>query len=124
MADINNVNLTGRLTKDPNMNTTATGMAITKVSIAVNEYVKKDKEERPNFFDLTLFGKQAEFVKNYISKGDLVSISGSLRQERWRNKEGDNRNKVVINVDKIVKMSVIKANTQEENTNNNDDFWG
>ena len=85
MNDMNIVAINGRLTKDAEIKYTSGGMAIATLSLASNRSVKKnDKwEDEANFFECTMFGKSAEAVKQYLTKGQQVSISGELRQERW-----------------------------------------
>ena len=99
MKDINTVVLTGRITKDPELKYTSGGTAIMSFSLAVN-YSKKQGEQwvdEVSFFDCNYFGKAAESVKQYMTKGQMVAIEGELRQERWE-KDGLARSKVVINV--------------------------
>ena len=102
MNDMNIVAINGRLTKDAEIKYTSGGMAIATLSLASNRSVKKgDKwEDEANFFDCTMFGKSAEAVKQYLTKGQQVSISGELRQERWE-KDGQSRSRVTIIVNHL-----------------------
>jgi len=97
MADINNVILLGRLTRDAELKYTAGGQAVAKFSIAVNRKKKNGDqwEDEANFFDIVLWGRQAESLKQYLVKGKQVGIEGELRQDRWQ-QEGQNRSKVEI----------------------------
>jgi single-strand DNA-binding protein len=97
MADINNVTIVGRLTRDGELRYSNTGMAIMKLGIAVNTR-KKDGDQwvdEANFFDVTLFGKLGESLSSYLTKGKQVGIEGSLRQERWE-QDGQARTRVSI----------------------------
>ena len=102
MNDMNIVAINGRLTKDAELKYTSGGMAIATFSLASNRSVKKgDKwEDEANFFDCTMFGKSAEAVKQYLTKGQQVSISGELRQERWE-KDGQKQSRVTIIVNHL-----------------------
>ena len=102
MNDMNIVAINGRLTKDAELKYTSGGMAIATLSLASNRSVKKnDKwEDEANFFDCTMFGKSAEAVKQYLTKGQQVSISGELRQERWE-KDGQKNSRVTIIVNHL-----------------------
>lgn len=100
--DINNSILVGRLTKDAELSYTNAGTAICRMSIAVNESVKKDGEwvDDVSFFDLNLWGSRAECLEPYLKKGQQLIAEGRLRQERWEN-EGQKRSKVILNIRKI-----------------------
>ncbi len=103
MTDVNVVVLVGRLTRNIELKYLTSGTAVGNFSIACSEDVKQgDKwEEKAHFFDCVLWGKRAESLKQYLTKGKQVALGGRLRQETWQNKEGQNRSKVVINVDKL-----------------------
>ena len=97
MADINHVVLIGRLTRDADLKYTASGIAVSKFCIAVNRRKKNGDqwEDEANFFDIVLWGRQAESLNQYLLKGKPVGIDGELRQERWQ-QDGINRSKVEI----------------------------
>lgn len=98
MADINRVILIGRLTKDIEVKYTGNGMAIGNGTIAIDRSVKKDGEwmKEANFFDFAVFGKQAENLKAYMTKGKQIGIDGFLKQDRWIDQEGHNRSKTSV----------------------------
>ena len=96
---MNNLSLIGRLTRDAELKYTAGGMAVAEFALAVNERRKKGEEwvDEANFFDCTLFGKRAEALQRYLIKGKQLGVAGSLRQDRWQDKEtGANRSKIRI----------------------------
>ena len=96
-TDINSAVLVGRLTRDMELKTTNSGFSIGNISIAVNS-TKKDGDqwvEEVNFFDITLLGRRAESLQQYLNKGQQISVSGSLKQERWE-QDGNKRSRVVI----------------------------
>ena len=101
-SDINKVFLVGRLTRDAELKYTNTGTAVSKFSLAVNRSKRSGDQwsEEANFFDLTLWGKQAEAVNQYLTKGKQVAIEGELRQNRWE-QDGQKRSKVEIHVNHL-----------------------
>jgi len=100
--DTNSVVLVGRLTRDSEMRYTNGGMAICKFSIAVNHNKRSGEQwtEEASFFDVTMFGKMAEAIQQYLMKGKQVADQGKLRQDRWE-QEGQSRSKVVIIADNV-----------------------
>ncbi len=73
---------------------------VAEFSLAVNRKVK-DREE-VSFFDVTAYGRQAETLVKYLHKGDPLLVEGKLRQERWQTREGQNRSRVVIDLDSFM----------------------
>lgn len=105
---INRVEITGNLTRDPELRTTQSGTPVLQFGVAVNERVKQGDEwiDRPNFLDCVMFGKRAESVSNFISKGSKVAVEGKLRWSQWEDKNGGGkRSRVEIIVDEIEFMS-------------------
>ena len=81
--DMNSVNLTGRLTADPELRYTADGKSVVNMRIAVN-----GRNERVDFIDITVWGKPAESVAEHKTKGDQVAISGRLTTSDWTDDDG------------------------------------
>lgn len=100
--DLNRVILVGRLTRDAELQYTNTGWAIAKMGMAVNRRRKQGDQwvDEANFFDVTLFGKRAESLSQYLSKGTQLAVEGQLRQERWE-QDGMKRSKVTIEATNI-----------------------
>jgi len=100
--DLNCVFIVGRLTRDMELKYTSGGMAIGRFSLAVNRKKKSGEQwvDEASFFDVTCFGKTAENLKQYMTKGKQVGVDGSLHQNRW-GKDGQNMSRVVINADNI-----------------------
>ena len=98
MADINTATLIGRLTRDEELKYTPSGAAVGNISIAINRKVKKGQEwvDEANYFDVVFFGKQAEGLKQFLTKGKQVGVTGFLKQERWTDQNGQNRSAVKI----------------------------
>ncbi len=101
--DINNVLLIGRLTKDPEIRYTKSGLAVCPFSIAVNGKAKRDEssDNEVSFFDIVSFGPTAENCHKYLQKGRQVAVGGYLRQNRWEDQNGQKRYKIEIIADKI-----------------------
>ena len=106
---INRVCISGNLTRDPELRSTNSGMAILKMGIAVNDRRKNAQsgewEDVPNFFDVVMFGSRGESVSRFLSKGSKVAIEGKLRWSQWETADGDKRSKVEIVVDDIEFLS-------------------
>lgn len=102
MADINSVVLVGRLTRNAELKYTNTGMAISKISLAINRRWKKDDQwvDEVNYFDVTIWGKTAESLQPYLLKGKQIGVEGELRQSRWE-QDGKTHSKVEINANNV-----------------------
>lgn len=115
---INCVVISGNLTRDPELRTTASGMAVLSLGVAVNDRKKNQQtgewEDYANFVDCTMFGNRAESVSHYLSKGSKVTIQGKLRYSSWE-KDGQKRSKIEVMVDDIEFMS--KSNDQQQGGN-------
>ena len=85
---MNNIILTGRLTKDVEMRyIPVTGTPVATFTLAVQrDYIKKDGTRDVDFIPVEVIGKVAEFCKNYLSKGRLVAVQGSIRVDRYQDK--------------------------------------
>jgi single-strand DNA-binding protein len=98
MANYNKVILMGNLTRDPELRYTPNGTAVANMSLAVNRRYKVNEEwkEETDFFDIVVFGKQAENCSEYLKKGRPVLVDGRLQQRRWETDEGQKRSKVEV----------------------------
>ncbi len=86
---LNRTLLVGRLTKDPDFRTTPSGVEVATFTLAVNRNFKsKDGESQADFINCVVFKKQAENVKNYLSKGSLAGVDGRLQSRSYENQEG------------------------------------
>lgn len=100
MANVNQVNLIGRLTRDPELRYIQSGTAVTEISIAINkEWFDKAtnaKKKKVTFVDVTCWAKTAEAVCQYMSKGREIFISGELELDQWETPDGDKRSKLKV----------------------------
>ncbi|MBI2891030.1 MAG: single-stranded DNA-binding protein [Nitrospirae bacterium] len=102
MASYSKVILIGNLTRAPELRFSAGGTAVAKLGVAVNHRFKKNDQtvDEASFFDVVVFGKQAEVCSEYLGKGRSVLVEGRLRQQRWE-KDGQKRSKVEIVADRV-----------------------
>lgn len=85
----NRIILMGRLTKDPEMRTTQSGISMCRFSIAVDrQYAKQGEERQADFFDVTVWRNTAEFVCKYFSKGKMIHIEGRLQNNNYTDNDG------------------------------------
>lgn len=122
MTDLNNVTVIGRVTQEIGENDfgyISTGTAKLQLHVANNESRKKgDKwEDEVSYFDVTVWGKPAENLKQKIRKGLLIAVSGRLKQDRWE-KDGQKKSRIYINADSVQ----ILEKTETKPAENNDGF--
>ena len=105
---INRVNISGNLTRDPEVRMTSGGTQVLSFGVAVNDRRRNPQtgewEDYPNFVDCTMFGSRAEAVSRYLAKGSKVAIEGKLRYSSWE-RDGQRRSKLEVIVDEIEFMS-------------------
>ena len=87
----NLVVLTGRLTADPELKTTPSGVSVTSFSIAVERRYKQGEEKQADFINIVAWRQTAEFVSKYFSKGSMIGIEGSIQTRKYQDKDGNNR---------------------------------
>lgn len=100
--DINHVTIVGRLTRDAEISYLPSGAAVAKISIAVNRSRKNGDQwvEEVSYFDSSIFGKTAENLKPYLSKGKQIGLEGHLKQDRWE-KDGQKFSRISIIADNV-----------------------
>jgi single-strand DNA-binding protein len=100
VANINRVVLVGNLTKDPELRHTPSGTAVCKLRLAVNTRQKDQATgewgDKPNYFDVTVWGNQGESCAQYLSKGRPVGVDGRLDWREWEAQDGTKRQAVEI----------------------------
>jgi len=104
-ASINRVVLVGNLTRDPELRHTPSGMAVCSLRLAVNTR-RKDAAtgewgEKPNYFDVTVWGNQGENCAQYLAKGRPVGVDGRLEWREWEAQDGSKRQAVEIIADSV-----------------------
>lgn len=95
--DINHVVLVGRLTRDAELRYTNSGSAVANISLAINTRRRREEQwvDEAHFFDAVVWGKTAESLSPYLTKGKQIGLEGELRQNRWE-QDGQRRSKVEI----------------------------
>ena len=104
MSDLNKWIGSGRVTRDTELRYTPNGNAVADVSICSNrQWSSKDggRQEEPTFIDLTLWGKQAESISEYLTKGTFVTVEGRLTLDTWETDEGVKRSKLKVVAERI-----------------------
>lgn len=105
---INRVIISGNLTRDPELRSTASGLPVLGFGVAVNDRRRNQTtgewEDYPNFIDCTMFGARAESLSRYLTKGTKVAIEGKLRWSQWE-RDGQKRSKIEVIVDELEFMS-------------------
>lgn len=102
---VNQVAISGNITRDAELRNTAGGTSILNFTVAVNERRKNQStgewDNYPNFVDCTTFGKRAESLAQYLRKGTKVAVSGRLHYSSWKAKDGSNRSKLDVTADQV-----------------------
>jgi single-strand DNA-binding protein len=104
-TNINRVVMTGNLTRDPELRSLPSGMAVCSLRIACNTRRKNNSsgewEDKPNYFDVTVWGAQGENCARFLSKGRPVALDGRLEWREWETPEGQKRQAVDIIADSV-----------------------
>jgi len=103
-SNINVVVITGNLTRDPELRSLQSGTSVCKMRVAVNSRRKDQSGEwvdKPNYFDVTVWGAQGENCSTYLSKGRPVAVSGRLDWREWEANDGSKRQSVEIIADSV-----------------------
>lgn len=99
MASFNKVLLMGNLTRDPEKRVTPSGMTIVKLGLAVNRrFSTQDGQQRDEvtFIDIDAFGRQADVIAQYCTKGSGLLVEGRLKLDQWQDQQGNNRSKLAV----------------------------
>jgi len=92
----------GRLTRDPEMRKTGSGIAVANFTVAVDrDFSGQDGQKETDFIDCVAWRKTAEFVQKYFSKGKMIAVSGRLQVRSWTDKDGNKRRTAEIQADNI-----------------------
>ena len=105
MANINRVVLVGNLTRDPELRSLPSGTSVCDMRIAVNTRRKNgatgEWEDKPNYFDVKVWGAQGENCQRFLSKGRPVAVQGRLEWREWETQDGQKRQAVDIIADSV-----------------------
>lgn len=95
---MNRVDIIGRIVREIKTESSTSGTTYLRNAIAVD---RKGKKDETDFFEVTAFGKTAEFIEKYFSKGKRIAISGHLQSNSYKDKEGKSHTSVAIIVDEV-----------------------
>ncbi|WP_421655967.1 single-stranded DNA-binding protein [Leptothermofonsia sp. ETS-13] len=117
---LNSVILVGRVGGEPDVKYFESGTVKCNLTLAVNRVSRNN--DQPDWFNLELWGKQAEVAANYVRKGSLIGVSGSLKFDYWKDRNtGTDRNKPVIRVERLELLGSRRDNGAEMSNNGYDD---
>lgn len=88
---LNVVILTGRITADPELKTTGSGVSVCSFTLAVERRYKAGEERQADFINVVAWRSSAEFISKYFKKGQMMAVEGSLQSRKYQDKEGKNR---------------------------------
>ena len=118
---INRVVIVGRLTRDPELRTTPSGVSVITFSLAFDNKTRSaDGSTGTSFINCTAWRQTAEFVSKYCKKGSQVGVDGSLEERRFQRRDGSNASTMEIQVDSVTLMGSKSTTSQtQENAANN-----
>ncbi len=109
---INSVTLVGRAGRDPEVRYFESGTVVANLTMAVN---RRNRNDEPDWFNLEIWGKQAQVAADYVKKGSLIGITGSFKLDSWKDRNtGEDRNKPVVRVDRL---ELLGSKRDSENSN-------
>lgn len=117
---INNVVLMGRLTADPELRTSQSGVSYIRFSVAVERPYSKGKDKTTDFINCVAWRQTAEFIDKYFVKGQMIALVGSLRTDSYTNKDGAKVNTVDVNVDNVSFTGGARAGAGDSHTDYKD----
>ena len=114
---INTAVIMGRLTADPELKTTASGLSVLSFSVAVDRNYQKEGEERAvDFITVVAWRKTAEFVSKYFHKGSMIAVEGSIQTRKYEDKDGTQYRSVVkkqtVLLLEVLLLKVFRLRTQ------------
>ena len=116
MMGINSVTLVGRAGRDPEVRYFESGTVVANLTMAVN---RMNRNDEPDWFNLEIWGKQAQVAADYVKKGSLIGITGSFKMDTWKDRNtGEDRNKPVVRVDRLELLGS-KRDSENSNFQNN-----
>ena len=96
---VNSVTLVGRAGRDPEVRYFESGSVVANLTLAVN---RRNRNDEPDWFNLEIWGKQAQVAADFVKKGSLIGVIGSFKLDRWQDrKTGEEKTKPVIRVDRL-----------------------
>lgn len=124
MASLNRCDFIGRAGKDPETRFTASGTAVSSLSIACSEKFKNKSgewEERTEWVNLVFWGKLAEIVGEHVAKGKEIYVSGKLQTRKWEDKDGNTRYSTEVVCDKMILLGGKRDSGQQQESGEYDE---
>ena len=116
---INSVTLVGRAGRDPEVRYFESGTVVANLTMAVN---RRNRNDEPDWFNLEIWGKQAQVAADYVKKGSLIGITGSFKLDSWKDRNtGEDRHKPVVRVDRLELLGS-KRDSENSNFQSNNSF--
>ena len=116
---INSVTLVGRAGRDPEVRYFESGTVVANLTMAVK---RRNRDDEPDWFNLEVWGKQAQIAADYVKKGSLIGITGSFKLDSWKDRNtGEERNKPVVRVDRLELLGS-KRDSENSNFQSNNSF--
>ena len=113
---VNSITLVGRAGRDPEVRYFESGSVVANLTIAVN---RRSRDEEPDWFNLEIWGKQAQVAADYVKKGSLIGITGSFKIDTWTDRNsGEIRTKPVIRVDRLELLGSRRDSETTSQSNN------
>ena len=113
---INTISLVGRAGREPDVKYFESGSTVANFTLAVN---RQSRDDEPDWFNLEIWGKQAQIAADYVKKVSLVGITGSFKIDSWKDKNsGEDRFKPVVRVDRLNLLSSRKETENNQYSNN------
>jgi single-strand DNA-binding protein len=114
---MNNVQLIGRLTADPELKHTQSGTACTRFNVAVDRRVKQGEEKQTDFITIVAWQQRAEFICKYFSKGQKIALTGSIKTGSYTDRDGNKRNTFEVWAENVefCESKAEKAQNQSQN---------
>ena len=115
---LNHITIMGRLTRDPELRRTGSGVAVASFTLAVDRDFGKNEngEKETDFIDCVAWRQTGEFVSKYFSKGRMAVVSGRLQMRKWTDKDGNKRTSAEVVADNVY-FADAKKDTSESNSN-------
>lgn len=116
---LNHITIMGRLTKDPELRRTGSGVAVTSYTVAVDRDFGQDGKKETDFIDCVAWRQTGEFVSKYFTKGSMIVVSGRLQIRSWTDKDGSKRRTAEVVADNVYFGDSKKSESSDTNYSDN-----
>ena len=115
---LNHITIMGRMTRDPELRRTGSGVAVASFTVAVDRDYSKDSEKETDFIDCVAWRQTGEFVSKHFKKGSMIVVSGRLQIRSWNDKDGNKRRTAEVVADNVYFGEAKNSNSAPKNDNN------